>query len=80
MSGFTDTIEGTKPDTIPKNWEPGDHDKFAHFVPKTLLGDALVNGTPVTALCGHVFVPFRNPDDFPTCPACVEEFEALPPE
>lgn len=32
--------------------------------------DAMLNGTPVTALCGHVFVPSRDPKSLPPCPVC----------
>lgn len=35
-----------------------------------LVMEAIVNGTPVTALCGFTWVPSRNPDNFPVCPAC----------
>jgi hypothetical protein len=43
---------------------------LAHVVPEDGLVDALVHGTPVTGLCGTVFVPTRDPDRFPLCPRC----------
>lgn len=31
---------------------------------------AMINGTPVTALCGYVWVPSRDPGKHPVCEAC----------
>ena len=50
----------------------GDHERFAHYVPKAKLTAALVNGTPVVALCGKVWVPSRDPERYPVCPECVD--------
>ncbi|MCH7788998.1 MAG: DUF3039 domain-containing protein [Acidobacteria bacterium] len=50
--------------------EPGDHERFAHYVPKAKLTEAMVNGTAVLALCGKVWVPSRDPGRFPICPEC----------
>ena len=61
------------------NAEDGDHERFAHYVPKDKLMEAMVNGTPVVALCGKVWVPSRNPDKFPVCPDCKEIWESLNP-
>ena len=30
--------------------------------------EARINGTPVEALCGHVWVPARDPKQLPVCP------------
>jgi hypothetical protein len=35
-------------------------------------------GTPVVALCGKVWVPSRDPQKYPVCPACKEVWESLP--
>jgi hypothetical protein len=56
----------------------GDHERFAHYVPKDKLVEAMVNGTPVIALCGKVWVPSRDPKRFPVCPECKEIWEQLP--
>jgi len=40
--------------------------------------EAMVMGTPVTALCGKVWVPSRAPEKFPVCPECKEIWESLP--
>ncbi|MFT5223705.1 MAG: hypothetical protein ACI867_002029 [Glaciecola sp.] len=50
--------------------EEGDHDRFSHHVPQDELMEALVNGTPVTALCGKTWVPSRDPKRYPVCPTC----------
>ena len=39
----------------------------------------MVTGTPVTALCGKVWVPSRDPKRYPVCPTCKEIYEQLPP-
>ncbi|HLI39258.1 MAG TPA: DUF3039 domain-containing protein [Streptosporangiaceae bacterium] len=56
----------------------GDHDRFAHYVDKKKVTDAMVTGTPVTALCGKVWVPSRDPKRYPICPECKEIYESLP--
>jgi Protein of unknown function (DUF3039) len=57
----------------------GDHDRFSHYVPKDKLVEAMVNGTPVVALCGKVWVPSRDPQRYPVCPECREIYETIPP-
>jgi hypothetical protein len=65
--------------------DEGDHDRFTHIVlegytPKkgdfVPLGNSVVEGqinaTPVTALCGKVWVPGRDPQKYPLCPTCKE--------
>ncbi|SER58557.1 Protein of unknown function [Propionibacterium cyclohexanicum] len=60
-------------------YEDGDEERFSHFVPKGKLMEAMVNGTPVVALCGKVWVPSRNPENFPVCPTCKEIWEQMSP-
>lgn len=50
--------------------EPGDHERFAHYVRKEKILASAVSGSPVIALCGKVWVPGRDPDKFPVCPTC----------
>ena len=47
-------------------------------MPKRVLTEAMVMGTPVVALCGKVWVPSRNPERYPVCPECKEIWEAHP--
>lgn len=37
--------------------------------------EARINGTPIEALCGHVWVPSRDPKQLPMCQACKEIYE-----
>jgi len=55
----------------------GDHDRFAHYVDKVEMTKALIEGTPVKALCGKVWVPSRDPNKYPVCPTCKELFSSL---
>lgn len=57
----------------------GDHERFSHYVPKDKLTAAMVEGTPVVALCGKVWVPARDPQRFPVCPECKEIWESMRP-
>ncbi len=71
----TDTIEDRR--TVPTDspTDPGDHERFSHYVDKDKLTEAMVMGTPVIALCGKVWVPSRAPEKFPVCPSCKEIWE-----
>ena len=62
-----------------EQFEDGDQDRFSHYVPKDKLVAAMVNGTPVVALCGKVWVPTKNPEKYPVCPECKEIWQTLNP-
>lgn len=80
----TPTAPRTDPGTVVEErvdhrLNDGDHERFAHYVwPKDKLMQALVEGTPVQALCGKVWVPSRDPSRFPICPTCKEIADSLP--
>jgi hypothetical protein len=57
--------------------QPGDHERFAHYVKKEKIMESAVSGDPVIALCGKVWVPGRDPKRFPVCPTCKEIYETL---
>ena len=57
--------------------EPGDHERFAHYVRKNKIMDSAMSGKPVIALCGKVWVPGRDPKKFPVCPLCKEIYDGL---
>ncbi len=58
--------------------DEGDHERFAHYVTSAeALMQAMVEGTPVQALCGKVWVPSRDPQRFPICPTCKEIADQL---
>ncbi len=37
--------------------------------------EARIYGTPIEALCGHVWVPARDPKPLPVCQACKETYD-----
>lgn len=43
----------------------------------TNVVEGMVNGTPVQALCGKVWVPGRDPRRYPLCPTCREIAEGM---
>jgi Protein of unknown function (DUF3039) len=55
--------------------DEGDHDRFSHYAPKDKIMEAMVEGTPVRALCGKVWVPSRDPQRFPICPICKDLYD-----
>ena len=59
--------------------EPGDHERFSHYVRKEKILESALSGEPVVALCGKVWVPGRDPQRFPVCPACKEIYDGLRP-
>lgn len=87
------TVPGTDLITTPATAEPsldGDHERMAHIVLEGVKTDdgefmsagpsvveGMVNGTPVKALCGKVWVPNRDPKKFPLCPTCKEIAEGM---
>lgn len=63
--------------TLPQSTDDGDHERFSHYVESEKLTEAIVMGTPVTALCGKVWVPSRDPEKYPVCPECKDIWESL---
>lgn len=57
--------------------DPGDHDRFSHYVKKNKIMPSAIEGTPLEALCGKKWVPSRDPEKFPICPECKEIFDSL---
>ncbi len=51
---------------------PDDH---AHIVPADQVMEATVMGTPLTALCGFVFVPTKDHERLPLCQECKERYD-----
>ncbi|WP_246179872.1 DUF3039 domain-containing protein [Kocuria coralli] len=72
--GGTSTIEREETRELQ---EPGDHERFAHYVRKEKIMESAVSGEPVIALCGKVWVPGRDPQKFPVCPTCKEIYDGL---
>jgi hypothetical protein len=72
MGAMTET--GTETRTPAPRLDEGDHDRFAHYVigGSEAIIKSMVTGEPVTALCGKVWVPSRDPEKYPVCPECEE--------
>lgn len=58
--------------------EDGGHDRYSHYVKKEKIVESAVTGKPVRALCGKKWIPSRDPEKYPICPACKEIYEGLP--
>ncbi|NKX54582.1 DUF3039 domain-containing protein [Arthrobacter sp. E918] len=74
--GSTATIEREE---LREELEPGDRERFAHYVRKEKIMESALSGEPVIALCGKVWVPGRDPKKFPVCPECKQIYEGLRP-
>ena len=72
-----DVLEDTRTEERTVPTDNGDHERLSHYVPKDKLMEAMVNGTPVVALCGKVWIPSRDPQKFPVCPECKEIWESM---
>jgi hypothetical protein len=50
---------------------------FTHYGKKGEVTEGYVMGTPVLALCGKVFIPYRDPLKYPVCKECEDIVNAL---
>ena len=73
MATRTDTDVRTDPAIT----DDGDHDRYAHYVRKSDIVRANVEGVAVTALCGKKWIPNRDPSKYPLCPTCKDIHERL---
>ena len=80
MSEQTNPDSGYGTDTLvePKLFEPGDHERFSHYVKKEKIVESAVTGKAVRALCGKKWIPSRDPEKYPVCPVCKEIYDGLP--
>ena len=69
-----DTVVRTK---VEPRLDDGDHDRFAHYVKKSDIVRANVEGVEVIALCGKKWIPNRDPSAYPICPSCKEIMAAI---
>jgi hypothetical protein len=70
----TDTDLLTRPEL---EEDDGGHDRFSHYVKKEKIVESAVTGKSVKALCGKKWIPSRDPQKFPICPACKEIYDGL---
>ena len=73
----TAVLEREDTRTDPQLSEPGDHERFSHYVRKEKIMESALSGDPVVALCGKIWIPGRDPKKFPVCPTCKEIYEGL---
>lgn len=65
-------------ETIPRlSTDDSDNEIFSHYAEKDQITEAYVNGTPIIALCGKIWIPSRDPEKFPLCPKCDELYRLL---
>ncbi len=76
-TALTPGVETVEDRRTSEQVEEGDHDRFSHYARKHELTEAMIMGTPVVALCGKVWVPSRDPQRYPVCPACKEVWESM---
>ncbi len=76
MSPGAQTVEDRRTHPLP---DDGDHERLSHYVAKDKLTAAVVEGSPVVALCGKVWVPSRDPQRYPVCPECKEIWGGFQP-
>lgn len=70
------TLERTDTEIDPTTGEP----RVSHIVARDKVTEAYFNGTPIEALCGHVFVPTRDAKRFPLCSRCIAVREQHRPD
>ena len=70
----TDTDLLTRPEL---EEDDGGHDRFSHYVAKEKIVESAVTGKAVKALCGKKWIPSRDPEKYPICPACKEIHDGL---
>lgn len=74
---MTDTRTDLDERTDSLTTEEGDHDRFSHYVNKNAILPSTIEGTPLQALCGKVWIPSRDPKRYPVCPECKEIYEGF---
>lgn len=74
----SDTASDTDLLTRPELEEDdGGHDRFSHYVKKEKIVESAVTGKSVKALCGKKWIPSRDPQKYPICPACKKIHDGL---
>ena len=79
IRGMSETVKAKIRHFGLENIEPGDHERFSHYVKKDKILASAVMGEPVVALCGKVWVPNRDPSRVPVCPTCEAIYKGLAP-
>ena len=64
---MTDTAEKQKTEFA---IDEGDHERLSHYVRKDDLDKAILDGIPIRALCGKLWLPTKDANRFPVCKDC----------
>lgn len=86
---MTQTATTTLERTVVETQTSDDAGKSAHIImvpphlrgkvsPQAHLTEARIEGKPVTAICGHTWVPSRDPKQLPLCSRCKDIYENDP--
>ncbi|WP_428119732.1 DUF3039 domain-containing protein [Candidatus Poriferisodalis sp.] len=76
--GTETVVDSPESDTlVDERPSDGAHDRFSHYVDKVQLTRSAVTGEAVIALCGKRWVPTREGERYPVCPACREIYAGL---
>lgn len=75
----TSTAVLERPETSESSQEDNgeDRDRYAHYASKERIAESRLTGRPVVALCGKVWVPKKDPSNYPICPDCKRIFEEM---
>lgn len=63
-------MSDTLTEVAPAQLSHGDSERLSHYVLAKDSMEGYVYGAAITALCGKVWVPSRDPLKFPVCPEC----------
>jgi hypothetical protein len=69
-SPTTETSTTTGTDLRERSETETDEPEVAHIGRRDDVTRAYITGEPIKALCGIVFVPTRDPSQYPPCQAC----------
>lgn len=72
---MSDVLEKTDEKVTTTN--DGDHDKFQHFFPKWEIESNILNGTPMTAVCGKIVKQQVDPLGRTVCQECQAFYDGL---
>lgn len=73
----TSVLERPEVDEDARLDDGGNADRFAHYVSKDKIDESRLTGRPVVALCGKVWIPRHEANDYPVCPECKRIYEEL---
>lgn len=72
---MSDLMEDVRLDEKVITTNDGDHDRFQHYFRKTEINANLMEGTPMTALCGKVVAQQVDPAGRTVCGTCKDIYE-----